>query len=99
MGLAAGWKDLLHATLRQESVGERQGDTQHEGEWFGLARFGLVGLAARWKDLLHATLREESDRERQGDTVKAGNSSPFLHFSIFFSKILLGNPKFFPVGN
>jgi len=26
-------------------------------------------------------------------------SSPFLHFSIFFSKILLGNPKFFAVGN
>jgi hypothetical protein len=26
-------------------------------------------------------------------------SSPFLHFSIFFSKILLGNPKMFLVGN
>jgi hypothetical protein len=35
VGLAAGWKDLLHATLRQKSVREWQGDTQHEGEWFG----------------------------------------------------------------
>ncbi len=26
-------------------------------------------------------------------------SSSFLHFSVFFSKILSGNPKFFPVGN
>ncbi len=42
VGLAAGWKDLLHATLRQEFVRERQGDTQHECEWFGLARFGLM---------------------------------------------------------
>ncbi len=56
VGLAAGWKDLLHAMLCQESVRERQGDTQHEGEWFDLARFGLVGLAAGWKDLLHAML-------------------------------------------
>jgi hypothetical protein len=68
VGLAAGWKDLLHATLHQESVRERQGDTQHEGELFGLVRFGLVGLAAGWIDLLHATLRQESVRERQGDT-------------------------------
>jgi hypothetical protein len=70
--LAAGWKDLLHATLCQESLRERQGDTQHEGEWFGLARFGLVGLAAGWTDLLHATLRQESVRERQGDTQHEG---------------------------
>ncbi len=63
MGLAAGWQDFLHATLRQESVRERQGDTQHEGEWFGLARFGLVGLAAGWKDLLHTMLRQKSVRE------------------------------------
>jgi hypothetical protein len=41
--------DLLHATLRQESVRERQGDTQHECVWFGLDRFGLVGLAAEGK--------------------------------------------------
>ncbi len=32
-------------------------------------------------------------------TVKAGNFVTFLHFSIFFLKILLGNPKIFPVGN
>jgi hypothetical protein len=54
VGLAAGWTDLLHVTLCQESVREQQGDTKHEVEWFGLARFGLVGLAAGWTDLLHA---------------------------------------------
>jgi hypothetical protein len=56
--------------LRQESVRERQGDTQHEGEWFGLARFGFV-----WWDwqldgriFFMPLLRQESVRERQGNT-------------------------------
>jgi hypothetical protein len=72
VGLAAGWKNLLHAPLPQEFVKEQQGDTQHEDEWFGLARFGLVGLAAGWKNLLYAALPQEFVREGQGGTQHEG---------------------------
>jgi hypothetical protein len=54
---------LCHKVVR-----ERQGNAQHEGEWFHIAGFGLVGLAAGWKDLLHALLCQKSVREWQGDT-------------------------------
>ncbi len=44
--------------------------------------------------LLHSTVRYGI-----GLPSKRVISSYFSHKSIFFSKILLGNPKFFPVGN
>jgi len=33
VGLEVGRADVLHAALRQESLREREGDSQHEGVW------------------------------------------------------------------